>query len=354
MTSGAREAGGNRRGRGRAPKRITRYDYPDITEPRTPETGHTSLLGDEHVVTVPMDGQRWSTALEVAGPDQDGGRPLVVDIDPAVDPVLLWSGKRDRRDVPVLPLQRNEVVAESRVARIIDRAREAAAHESLDGQGSLFADLEKELREADKGKRVEFYTHDEGWKNKLICGDSLTVVESLLDYEGLRGRVQMIYVDPPYGIKYDALRRGSDLPMDRGAVRPHHPPPRPDPPLTAGGLEPLTHVRRSRIGLRNVDENWQVGPEARAAGDGEPAAASRGPGRPGAGRQPRARPSEEGIAGTLAARSVRVQTSATTGVLDTTAPPEGGTLHVEMLGDTPSTHSREGLRRAPRASSIAC
>ncbi len=125
-------------------------------------------------------------------------------MDPAVDPVLLWCGKRNRRDVPVLPLQRNEVVAESRIARIVDRARQAASQTKAFTQESLFAELEKELREGDEEKRVEFYTHDDGWKNKLICGDSLTAMESLLEYEGLRGRVQMIYVDPPYGIKYDA------------------------------------------------------------------------------------------------------------------------------------------------------
>jgi adenine-specific DNA-methyltransferase len=71
-------------------------------------------------------------------------------------------------------------------------------------QGHLFADLERTLRESDKSKRVEFYTHEEGWKNKLICGDSLHVMESLLHYEGMRGKVQMIYIDPPYGIKYDS------------------------------------------------------------------------------------------------------------------------------------------------------
>lgn len=42
------------------------------------------------------------------------------------------------------------------------------------------------------------------WKNKLICGDSLHVMESLLHYENLRGKVQMIYIDPPYDIKYDS------------------------------------------------------------------------------------------------------------------------------------------------------
>ena len=62
----------------------------------------------------------------------------------------------------------------------------------------------EDLREKRRSKRVEFYTHEEGWKNKLICGDSLHVMESLLHYENLRGKVQMIYIDPPYGIKYDS------------------------------------------------------------------------------------------------------------------------------------------------------
>src|SRR5881397_527260 len=126
-------------------------------------------------------------------------------MDPAADPVLFWAGKRNRREVPVLPLQRNEIVSESRLAQIIERARRAAEERpGAARQGHLFADLEKTLRESDRNKRVEFYTHDEGWKNKLISGDSLYVMESLLHYEGLRGKVQMIYIDPPYGIKYDS------------------------------------------------------------------------------------------------------------------------------------------------------
>ncbi|MFQ5668813.1 MAG: site-specific DNA-methyltransferase, partial [Candidatus Binatia bacterium] len=108
-------------------------------------------------------------------------------------------------EVPVLPLQRNEIVSESRIAQIIERARRAAEEKSgAARQGHLFADLEQTLRESDRAKRVEFSTHEEGWKNKLICGDSLHIMESLLHYEGLRGKVQMIYIDPPYGIKYDS------------------------------------------------------------------------------------------------------------------------------------------------------
>jgi len=147
----------------------------------------------------------WSKAIEVGKLPGGDERPVVVDMDPAADPVLFWAGKRNRREVPVLPLQRNEIVSESRIAQIIDRARRAAEEKSgAARQGHLFADLEKTLRESDRAKRVEFYTHEEGWKNKLICGDSLHVMESLLHYENLRGKVQMIYCDPPYGIDYNS------------------------------------------------------------------------------------------------------------------------------------------------------
>ncbi|MEZ5531601.1 MAG: site-specific DNA-methyltransferase [Steroidobacteraceae bacterium] len=185
-------------------KKVTRYTYDDIKEPRTPETGHTPLLpAEEQVVTLPMD-NGWSKAV-VVGKLPGDERPVVVDMDPAADPVLFWAGKRNRREVPVLPLQRNEIVSESRIAQIIERAKKAAEEKSgAAQQGHLFADLEKTLRESDRSKRVEFYTHEEGWKNKLICGDSLHVMESLLHYENLRGKVQMIYIDPPYGIKYDS------------------------------------------------------------------------------------------------------------------------------------------------------
>jgi adenine-specific DNA-methyltransferase len=189
----------------KADKTVTRYTYDDLKEPRIPETGHTPLLPDEEqVVTLPMD-NGWSQAIMVGKLPEGDERPVVVDMDPAADPVLFWAGKRNRRQVPVLPLQRNEIVSESRLAQIIERARQAAAEkEGSARQGHLFADLEKQLRDSERTRRVEFYTHDEGWKNKLICGDSLHVMESLLHYENLRGKVQMIYIDPPYGIKYDS------------------------------------------------------------------------------------------------------------------------------------------------------
>lgn len=197
MTNGRKNSSGG--------KKITRYTYEDIKEPGTPETGHTSLLSEEEqVIRLPLD-NGWTKAVEIGRLPTDVEHTIVVDMDPLVDPVLLWAGKRSRRDIPILPLQRNEIVSESRIAQVVTRARRAASEsEPRPEQLALFADLEKSLRETEKDRRVEFYTHDEGWKNKLICGDSLLTMESLQRYEGLHGRVQMIYLDPPYGIKYNS------------------------------------------------------------------------------------------------------------------------------------------------------
>ena len=107
----------------------------------------------------------------------------------------------------MLPLQRNEIVSESRIAQHHRAGAPVGSRAKKSGRGaagaSLFADLEKTTcATSERSKRhVEFYTHEEAWKNKLICGDSLHVMESLLHYENLRGKVQMIYIDPPYGVK---------------------------------------------------------------------------------------------------------------------------------------------------------
>src|SRR5439155_26487190 len=109
MAAGRKKNGG---------KKVMRYTHETEKESRTPETGHTSLLpDDEQVATLPMD-NGWSKAISVGKLPEDDQRPVVVDMDPAADPVLFWSGKRNRREVPVLPLQKNEIVSESRIAQI--------------------------------------------------------------------------------------------------------------------------------------------------------------------------------------------------------------------------------------------
>ena len=115
--------------------------------------------------------------------------------DPSLDPQLTWSGKQEQGaqfDVPTVPIYVQEHVApEALIARLKTGA-------SDDRQMLLFG----ETAEDQFQKAVEFYTHEDNWQNRMILGDSLLVMNSLLEKEGMRGKVQTIYIDPPYGIKF--------------------------------------------------------------------------------------------------------------------------------------------------------
>ncbi|MGH9352428.1 MAG: DNA methyltransferase [Terriglobia bacterium] len=117
--------------------------------------------------------------------------------DPHLDPQLVWAGKAERMsfEVPTVSLHVHERIDPR---TIIEAARKRNGN-GLPTQGSLFETREENppLREA-----IDFYKHPHGWSNRLIAGDSLLVMNSLLEKEGMAGQVQMIYIDPPYGIKY--------------------------------------------------------------------------------------------------------------------------------------------------------
>ena len=106
------------------------------------------------------------------------------------EPWLEWSGKRERPwfEVDPVALHMHERVSTQAVLRVL--ARE-------DVHRDLFADPQQ-----DYAKAVQFYRHDVGWTNRMILGDSLQVMASLARREDLAGKVQMIYVDPPYGIRF--------------------------------------------------------------------------------------------------------------------------------------------------------
>ena len=106
------------------------------------------------------------------------------------EPWLEWAGKRERPWFAVDPvaLHMHERVSTEAMLRAVRRK---------EVQRSLFGDLE-----LDYAKAVQFYRHDVHWTNRLILGDSLQVMASLARREDLAGKVQMIYVDPPYGISF--------------------------------------------------------------------------------------------------------------------------------------------------------
>lgn len=123
--------------------------------------------------------------------------------DPDMDPQLIWRGKYDGDDrltVQAPPLYIQEKVHPRALVQELIRETKAARPQPQE-QLSLFADFNGIAPDADK---TDFYQHDQNWTNRMILGDSLQVMASLSEREGLRGKVQCIYMDPPYGIKFNS------------------------------------------------------------------------------------------------------------------------------------------------------
>jgi len=132
-----------------------------------------------------------------------------------LDPQLVWRGK-DEQDwsdlvvhAPPLYIQEkvhpkvliDDLLGKSKVERLAREVLERAEKGLLGPQIDLFSDFNGIPVGADK---TDFYQHDQNWSNRMILGDSLQVMASLAEREGLRGKVQCIYLDPPYGIKFNS------------------------------------------------------------------------------------------------------------------------------------------------------
>ena len=127
--------------------------------------------------------------------DNGGYKKKTYQFDPHLDPQLQWAGKAEHTsfDVPTVSLHVHERIDPRRIIESVKKEEEQERYT----QTSLFEEQKKPLREA-----IEFYKHKENWSNRLIAGDSLLVMNSLLEKEGIGGKVQMIFFDPPYGIRY--------------------------------------------------------------------------------------------------------------------------------------------------------
>ena len=122
-----------------------------------------------------------------------------------LDPQLVWRGKDERAwsdlVVPAPPLFIQEKVHPKVLIDDLVRRSANSAGQASGAQIDLFADFNG-VPEGDA--KTEFYQHDANWSNRMILGDSLQVMASLAEREGLRGQVQCIYLDPPYGIKFNS------------------------------------------------------------------------------------------------------------------------------------------------------
>jgi adenine-specific DNA-methyltransferase len=126
-----------------------------------------------------------------------GQKKKKYEYDPHLDPQLTWAGKAEHTsfEVPTVSLHVHERIEARTIIEAVSKKPDPSGTKQL----SLFATPKENppLREA-----VEFYQHSHDWSNRLVAGDSLLVMNSLLEKEGMAGKVQMVYFDPPYGIKY--------------------------------------------------------------------------------------------------------------------------------------------------------
>jgi len=130
--------------------------------------------------------------LVTTASDPDLGEKRTYEYDPYLDPQLQWAGKAEHIsfEVPTVSLHVHERIDPKTIIETVRKEKDDG------GQMSLFSE-KKPLREA-----IDFYKHRENWTNRLIAGDSLLVMNSLLEKEGMAGKVQMVYFDPPYGVTY--------------------------------------------------------------------------------------------------------------------------------------------------------
>lgn len=120
-------------------------------------------------------------------------------------PYLQWTGKAERTsfDVDTVSLHVHERIDPATILGEVQKSMKAGKQEGKESGSAFQPDLyhapfeNLPLRDA-----VDFYKHERDWANRLIAGDSLLVMNSMLQKEGMAGQVQMIYIDPPYGIKY--------------------------------------------------------------------------------------------------------------------------------------------------------
>jgi adenine-specific DNA-methyltransferase len=144
---------------------------------------------------IPTQELRGFVAVEEARPPA-----VLYPRDPSLDPQLVWKGKdeQDARplEVPAVPIYIQEKIHPQALVELL---RETAKAGEKEPELSLFDDFNGVT---DFEKKVDFYHHDQHWSNRMILGDSLLVMTSLAEKEGLKGKVQTIYFDPPYGIKF--------------------------------------------------------------------------------------------------------------------------------------------------------
>ena len=177
------------------PKQVTDLTHGGATRRNIPTVEHQSVMQHDEKAPVKVTYPSGGNGLDAEKAQRN----------PDLDPQLVWRGK-DQQDgsdlvVNAPPLYIQEKVKPKVLIDDLRRVSEQAAPAQAGDMTDLFGDFNGLPEGADK---TEFYQHEGHWQNRMILGDSLQVMASLAEREGLRGKVQCIYFDPPYGIKFNS------------------------------------------------------------------------------------------------------------------------------------------------------
>lgn len=150
-------------------------------------------------------------AVDLITEEVERPRTVLYPRDPSLDPQLVWRGKDEQDaadlEVPAPPIFRQERIEPRYLVNSLleeTKKRKAENGEDLD-EGALFSvDEFFDDGITDEFDKIDWYNHPMNWTNRMILGDSLQVMGSLAERENLRGKVQMVYLDPPYGIKFNS------------------------------------------------------------------------------------------------------------------------------------------------------
>ena len=145
-------------------------------------------------------------AHDFVAPEVEKPIPLRYPRDPTLDPQLVWKGK-DEQDGEDLVAEAPAIYIQEKIDPrvIVENLRQTAKQSDDEPELTLFETFDG----LDEMEIVDFYQHEANWSNRMILGDSLNVMASLAEREALRGKVQMIYLDPPYGIKFNSNGQAS-------------------------------------------------------------------------------------------------------------------------------------------------
>lgn len=181
-------------------KTVETLTHEEASRKNIPTAELESVVPEQHAKPIEVAYERDAAGLEAEKANRN--RDL--------DPQLVWRGK-DEQDwsdliVHASPLYIQEKVhPKVLIDDLMRRTQQQEHEESEKAAPSLFPDLFADFNGLpDDNARTEFYQHDANWTNRMILGDSLQVMASLAEREGLRGQVQCIYIDPPYGIKFNS------------------------------------------------------------------------------------------------------------------------------------------------------